>query len=204
MRNSSNDIYESLSDSLQINEWFQVLNRLKKCSSTQRNLLLTGATGYVVELLALLIHYWSRRPGKFVMVDCSLWKDCELNSGKRCISHLYKRLKDFEDAVFKARGGTLFLFKVEQLGNMFQRHINMLFDVNGSSHCIAHHWNTYQSPLDVRFISSISGMLNDHLKSKNLSEKLFYNLSGLRIDLKVNPYKMPIFHHIVPARHLNH
>lgn len=106
--------YEFIGGSGKINE---IKERIKKVAGTDSPILILGESGTGKELVANLIHYNSKRTGKFVPVNCSAFPsellESELFGYKK--GAFTGAVKD-KDGLFKvANRGTLFLDEISAL-----------------------------------------------------------------------------------------
>ncbi|MEJ7616021.1 MAG: sigma-54 dependent transcriptional regulator [Pyrinomonadaceae bacterium] len=95
----------------------RLLDYAERVAATDRTVLITGETGTGKEIIARLVHQWSKRPGKFVALNCAALTEnlfeTELFGHKR--GSFTDAVEDRLGAAREASEGTLFLDEVAEL-----------------------------------------------------------------------------------------
>ncbi len=170
--------YEIIGESEKIKE---VENKIMKVASIDSPVLILGESGTGKELVANLIHYNSKRTGKFIPINCSAFPsellESELFGYKRGAFTGADRDKD---GLFKvANRGTLFLDEISTLSIGLQPKLlraiqTMEFTPLGSVK--AEHVN-------VRIIAASNKDIEDLVMKGEFREDLYYRLNVIPINI---------------------
>jgi DNA-binding NtrC family response regulator len=154
----------------------EVVESIKKVSSSNCSILITGETGTGKELIAAAVHYNSlRRDENFVAVNCAALHENLLESElfgheKGAFTGADKRrIGRFE----QAHGGTLFLDEIGEMSLSTQAKVlrilqNQQFERLGSSQTMC---------VDVRIIAATNRNLKLAIQEGAFREDLFYRLN---------------------------
>jgi len=170
--------YEIIGESEKIKE---VENKIKKVASIDSPVLILGESGTGKELVANLIHYNSKRTGKFIPINCSAFPsellESELFGYKRGAFTGADRDKD---GLFKvANRGTLFLDEISTLPIGLQPKLlraiqTMEFTPLGS---------TKAEHVNVRIIAASNKDIEDLVMKGEFREDLYYRLNVIPINI---------------------
>jgi transcriptional regulator with PAS, ATPase and Fis domain len=159
-----------------------ILQVIRRVSTTDANILLTGETGTGKDFVAGLIHDASnRRAQPFIKIDCASIPFSLAES--EFFGYEKGAFSDASEAKFGklhlARGGTVYLDGVNHLPTTVQSKLlrfvqDRKVEPLGSSRA---------QTIDCRLIASCSDPLNVCLQQKQLREDLYYRLAGVSIDL---------------------
>ena len=159
-------------------EVLKVLSTIKKLSSTESRVLITGQTGTGKELVARKIHKSSTRSeNSFVVFSAALLK--EKNYEKKLFGEEYPNGNIDYGILEKASGGTLLLDEVAEIPFDIQSNIlRTLTDqkfkrINGSKDVF----------VDDRIISATSKALKKSILEKKLREDFYHRLNVVPIHL---------------------
>jgi DNA-binding NtrC family response regulator len=158
-----------------------ILKRAHRIATTAHPLLITGETGTGKELLARLVHEWSGRAGRLVIVNCGALVEGLVES--ELFGH---RQGSFADAVAdhtgfvrQAAGGTLLLDEVEELSQGAQAKLLRLIE-HGEIQTIGEPVPDY---VDVRIIAAANHDLKQRVAKGSFREDLFYRLQAFQVEL---------------------
>lgn len=156
----------------------ELLRAAHRVAATETPALITGEAGTGKELLARMIHEWSGRAGRFVVINCAALTETLLESilfghggsdGARGGAGVLRQ----------AAGGTLFLDEIAELSPGSQGKLLRLIE-NGEAHSIG---SSRPERVDVRVIASTSRDLKELVASKEFREDLFYRLNTFHLEL---------------------
>ncbi len=158
-----------------------VIQHARRVAEANSAVLITGEAGTGKEALARLIHGWSGRQGKFVVVDCASLPDSMVESlffGHR--TGAFKGASGEQlGAAREADGGSLFLTAVNELSMANQSKLLRLVDT-GEIYPIGVNLPEH---VDVRIIAAATQGLEDVVSKGNFRDALYYRLNVLRIDI---------------------
>ncbi|MFH1862757.1 MAG: sigma-54 dependent transcriptional regulator [bacterium] len=162
--------------------WKNVLNQARKVADSDINVLVSGESGVGKEVLARLIHLWSRRNERpFVPVNCSGLPETLLESELfGVIKGAYSgAVKDREGLIRTAKDGTVFLDEISELSLRSQaKFLRVLEDGEvkplGSD-------RTYKA--SCRFLAASNRDLRKEVEQGQFREDLFYRISSFQIHI---------------------
>jgi transcriptional regulator with PAS, ATPase and Fis domain len=153
-------------------------HRIAEAAST---VLITGETGTGKEILALLIHEWSGRDGKFVSINCGALTSTLIES--QLFGHLRgsftDAIKDHPGAVREAAGGTLFLDEIAELSAGNQSKLLRLIE-QGEIHTLG---ASLPEHVDIRIIAATNRDLKEAVAKKRFRDDLYYRLGTFHLHL---------------------
>jgi two-component system response regulator PilR (NtrC family) len=162
----------------------ELKQQIYKVSRTQAPIYIIGPSGCGKELVAKIIHQKSpRHSGPFIPINCGAIPSALLESelfGHRKGSFTGAN-KDKIGLFQAANGGTLFLDEIADLPLEMQ--VKLLRAIQEKS--IRPVGQTYEIPIDVRFISATHQDLTELVKEHKFREDLYYRINV--IQLKVPP-----------------
>ena len=159
-------------------EVLKVLSTIKKLSSTESRVLITGQTGTGKELVARKIHKSSTRSeNSFVVFNAALLK--EKNYEKKLFGEEYPNGNIDYGILEKASGGTLLLDEVAEIpfdiqSNILRTLTDQKFKRNNGSKDVF---------VDVRIISATSKDLKKSILEKKFREDFYHRLNVVPIHL---------------------
>ena len=159
----------------------ELLRAAHYIASTQATALITGETGTGKELLARMIHEWSGRAGRFVVVNCvavteALFESILFGYGKGSFPDA---VKDSTGVVRQAVGGTLFLDEIAELSPANQGKLLRLIE-HGETHAIG---EAMPERVDVRFIAATNCNLQERVAQKRFRADLLYRLNAFSLEI---------------------
>jgi DNA-binding NtrC family response regulator len=159
----------------------ELLRAAHYIASTQATALITGETGTGKELLARMIHEWSGRAGRFMVVNCvavteTLFESILFGYGKGSFPD---GLKDNAGVVRQAVGGTLFLDEIAELSVANQGKLLRLIE-HGETHAVG---EAMPERVDVRFIAATSCNLQERVAQKRFRADLLYRLNAFSLEI---------------------
>lgn len=145
------------------------IEKARRGAKKNSSIVITGETGTGKDIVAQGIHNESDRYIKpFIVLNCSTL------TAENIFSQLYGiESEGKKGKLQEANGGTLLIDHLDVLDSTLQAKLLHAVDlkmVNGE-------------PLDVRFITTISGDIDQLLSEKRLREDLFYRLNVMQITL---------------------
>ncbi len=162
-------------------KWNQQLIKLPAMAETQFPVFITGPSGSGKEILAKLIHRYSKRNyGPFVSVNCSALTESLVES--ELFGHIKGSFTGAEQsrkgAFESARGGTLFLDEIGDLPLSLQPKLlraleNSEIKPVGSDSCIQ---------TDVRIVAATHNTLQDRVAAGKFRQDLFFRLNVLKLS----------------------
>jgi DNA-binding NtrC family response regulator len=159
----------------------QIFGVVARIAPTHSTVLITGESGTGKELIARAIHYHSRRPGKFVSINCGALPESLLES------ELFGHEKGaFTGAIREKRGlfqeagkGTIFLDEITEMSPAMQ--VKLLRVLQDRS--VRRVGGTEEIPVDVRVIAATNRDLGDSIQKGTFREDLFYRINVIPISL---------------------
>jgi DNA-binding NtrC family response regulator len=159
----------------------EFLHEAHRIAGTQATVLITGETGTGKELLARMIHGWSKRAGRFMTINCaavteSLFDSLLFGHAKGGVT---EALQDNAGVVRRAEGGTLFLDEIAELSPANQAKVLRLIeygeaDVDGVPE---------QERADVRIIAATNSNLKELVAQKRFRADLLYRLNAFPLEI---------------------
>jgi DNA-binding NtrC family response regulator len=168
--------FEFIGESENINE---IKNKIKKVAPTDSPILILGESGTGKELVANLIHYNSKRTGKFIPINCSAFPsellESELFGYKK--GAFTGADKDKEGLFKVANRGTLFLDEISTLPLGLQPKLlraiqTMKFTPLGG---------TKVEEVNVRIIAATNKDIESLVENEEFREDLYYRLNVIPI-----------------------
>ncbi|MEL7368327.1 MAG: sigma 54-interacting transcriptional regulator [Myxococcota bacterium] len=159
-----------------------VYKRVRKVSTADISVLITGETGTGKELIAREIHRNSRRAhDPFVVVNCGAIPENLLES------ELFGHVRGaFTGAVYDkpgrfqaAHGGTLFLDEIGEMPPSLQ--VKLLRVLQERE--VTPVGDTKADPVDIRVVAATNRILEDEIKRQRFREDLYYRLNVVNITL---------------------
>lgn len=159
-----------------------VYQTVKTVAETDTTILITGKSGTGKELIALALHYNSKRKNKrFIAVNCGAISEnlieSELFGHKK--GAFTGAVSDKEGYVKAAEGGTLFLDEISELPPLLQ--VKFLRVLQEKEYTPV--GTTLALPANVRFIASTNRDLKEEVKAEKFREDLYYRLNVVEINL---------------------
>ena len=159
----------------------ELLRTAHYIASTQATALITGETGTGKELLARMIHEWSGRAGRFMVVNCVAVTETLFESilfGHRTGSFT-DAAKDSTGVVRQAVGGTLFLDEIAELSPANQGKLLRLIE-HGETRVLG---EPVPERVDVRFIAATNCNLQERVAQKRFRADLLYRLNAFSLEI---------------------
>ncbi|MBI1936724.1 MAG: sigma 54-interacting transcriptional regulator [Ignavibacteriales bacterium] len=159
-----------------------IINLIKKISSTNATALISGESGSGKELIARAIHDLSeRKKQNFVALNCAALPETLLES--ELFGHVRgaftNAIGDKKGLFELADGGTIFLDEVGETTELFQAKLLRVIQFG--------EFQKVGSPetkhVDVRIIAATNRDIEQLVKQKKFREDLYYRLNVLRIGL---------------------
>lgn len=159
-----------------------IVNIIKKISSTNATALISGESGSGKELIAHAIHDLSeRKKQNFVALNCAALPETLLES--ELFGHVRgaftNAIGDKKGLFELADGGTIFLDEVGETSELFQAKLLRVIQFG--------EFQKVGSPetkhVDVRIIAATNRNIEQLVKQKKFREDLYYRLNVLRIEL---------------------
>ncbi|MBO8151091.1 MAG: sigma-54-dependent Fis family transcriptional regulator [Candidatus Marinimicrobia bacterium] len=167
-----------------ISEEINKINRLiDKYAKSDANVLITGESGVGKELIALHIHYKSRRRFEnYVTVNCAAIPNELIESELFGYTKgSFTGARESKAGLFEqANGGTIFLDEIGEMPIGAQAKLLRVIET-GELQKIG---REKKYKVDVRIISATNANINKALEEKKIREDLFYRLNVLNIDVK--------------------
>ncbi|MDL1970656.1 MAG: sigma-54 dependent transcriptional regulator [Candidatus Desulfofervidaceae bacterium] len=143
--------------------------------------VITGETGTGKELVARLIHKYSKRKGPFVAINCSAFPETLIES--ELFGHVKGAfsgaIRDKRGLVEEADNGTLFLDEVGDLSMLMQTKF-LRFLQEGEFRPVG---STKAKRADVRIIAATNKDLEELIKQDKFREDLYYRLNVIKIHV---------------------
>jgi transcriptional regulator with GAF, ATPase, and Fis domain len=160
----------------------EIFKRIRKVSTTDISVLITGETGTGKELIAREVHNDSRRAkGPFVVINCGAIPENLLES------ELFGHVRGaFTGAVATkqgrfqaANGGTLFLDEVGELPLSLQ--VKLLRALQ--EHVVIKVGDNKPERVDIRVLAATNRVLEEEIKAGRFREDLYYRLNVVNLHL---------------------
>jgi DNA-binding NtrC family response regulator/Flp pilus assembly protein TadD len=159
----------------------EFLREAHRIAGTPATVLITGETGTGKELLARMIHEWSGRVGRFVVINCAALTETLFESilfGHRKGSFT-DAVRDNVGVVHQAAGGTLFLDEIGELSPANQGKVLRLIEY-GEVHTIG---VPEPERVDVRIIAATNRNLKEQASQKQFRDDLLYRLTTFQLEI---------------------
>ncbi len=159
----------------------EFLRGAHRIAGTKATVLITGETGTGKELLARMIHEWSGRAGRFVMINCAALTETLFESilFGHTNGSFTEAVSDSVGIVQQAAGGTLFLDEVAELSPANQGKVLRLLEY-GEAHTIG---MPEPERVDVRIIASTNRNLREQAAQKQFRDDLLYRLNTFQLEI---------------------
>ncbi|MBI3795658.1 MAG: sigma-54-dependent Fis family transcriptional regulator [Deltaproteobacteria bacterium] len=160
----------------------EIKTHLRKVAATESNTLITGETGTGKELVASLIHHYSRRrQNPFICINCAAIPDSLLESelfgyerGAFTGAHSLK-----EGRLKLADGGTLFFDEIGDMSAYAQAKILRAIE----SRAVERLGGTKSVPLNIRVIAATNRNLDQLVAEEKFRADLYFRLNVANIHL---------------------
>jgi DNA-binding NtrC family response regulator len=143
--------------------------------------LITGETGVGKENAAYAVHHWSKRPGRFIAVNCAAFTESLVES--ELFGHdkgAFTGATSAKPGLFEeAAGGTLFLDELGDLPGSIQAKLLRALETQK----ITRVGETRERPIDVRFVAATLHDLEAKVRSGMFRQDLLYRLAGATVIL---------------------
>ncbi len=159
----------------------EFLREAHRIAGTQATVLIMGETGTGKELLARMIHEWSGRAGRFVVINCAALTETLFESilfGHKKGSFIDAD-RDSLGVVQQAAGGTLFLDEIAEMSPANQGKILRLIEY-GEAHTIG---MPEPERVNVRIIASTNRNLKEQAAQKQFRDDLLYRLNTFQLEI---------------------
>lgn len=162
-------------------EIISIKKKIKKVSNLESPILLTGATGTGKEMIARIIHNYSKRSGNsFIYINCSavpeeLFEGIIFGTKKGSFTDAEEKVGLFQ----MADKGTLFLDEVDSMPLGVQGKILKAIE----DKCIRPVGGNNEIYLDVKIIASCNMDIEPLLNSTKLRKDLYFRLSVIQFQL---------------------
>jgi DNA-binding NtrC family response regulator len=164
------------------NQTAEFLREAHRIAGTQAAVLVMGETGTGKELLARMIHEWSGRAGRFVVINCAAVSEALFESV--LFGHSNGGFTDgvsgSSGIVRQAAGGTLFLDQIAELSPANQGKILRLIEY-GEAHGAG---SPEPEHVDVRIIAATSSNLKERVAQKLFRDDLLYRLNAFPLEIQ--------------------
>lgn len=165
-------------------EMRRVVELVRKAAPSDASVLVTGETGTGKQLVALALHYASRRADAlFIPVDCGAIPRDQVER------ELFGAARS-EGLVREADGGTLFLDEVSELAPALQAKLSRVLEEKAVGR---------SDPVDVRFIAATQRDLGALVERGRFRSDLYYRLNV--ISIRVPPLRERGADVLLLARH---
>ena len=176
----------------------QLVATIRRVAPSHSTALITGETGTGKELVARMLHFWSRRAeGPFVAVNCKAFADGVVES--ELFGHekgsFTGAIRDRAGCFERASGGTLFLDEIAEAGPDFQAKLlrvledGEVFRVGASK----------ARKVDVRIVAATNRHLRREVDGGRFRADLYFRLNV--IPLHIPPLRERIEDILALARH---
>jgi DNA-binding NtrC family response regulator len=159
----------------------QLLQEARCVARADEPVLLSGETGTGKEVLARLLHEWSRRAGPFVAINCAAL--CATLVESQLFGHrkgsFTGATEDYAGAARMAEGGTLFLDEIGELSLTNQAKLLRLIE-QGEVYALG---QALPERVNVRIIAATNHDLREQVARKLFRLDLFYRLAGFHLEL---------------------
>ena len=160
---------------------WDIFQTIAHTAGSDATVLIVGETGTGKDLLARAIHRQSKRPGRFVAVNCSTISpeiiESELFGHER---GAFTGAHQQKEGLFRyADGGTIFL---DEIGDMpVQTQLSLLRVLQEQT--VRPVGSHQEIPIDARVIAATNASLADAVQSGSFREDLFYRLDVIRLEV---------------------
>ncbi len=159
----------------------QLLCEARSVAQAGGVVLLSGETGTGKEVLARLIHEWSKRTGPFVAINCAAL--CATLFESQLFGHRQGSFTgattDYIGAARAAEGGTLFLDEIGELSLGNQAKLLRLIE-QGDVYALG---SALPERVNVRIVAATNHDLRQQVERKLFRADLFYRLAGFHLEL---------------------
>ncbi|WP_137129534.1 sigma-54 dependent transcriptional regulator [Rhizobium sp. FY34] len=155
---------------------------LKQIADTDVDVLLTGETGTGKEVVASLLHRWSRRSrGNFVALNCGALPEQIMES--ELFGHepgaFTGAQKRRVGRIEHSSGGTLFLDEIESMAQATQVHMLRVLEMRE----VTPLGTNEVRPVDLRVVAAAKLDLGDPAQRRDFREDLYYRLNVVTLSI---------------------
>lgn len=155
---------------------------LKQIADTDVDVLLTGETGTGKEVVASLLHRWSRRSrGNFVALNCGALPEQIMES--ELFGHepgaFTGAQKRRVGRIEHSSGGTLFLDEIESMAQATQVHMLRVLEMRE----VTPLGTNEVRPVDLRVVAAAKVDLGDPAQRRDFREDLYYRLNVVTLSI---------------------
>ncbi|MCP4216650.1 MAG: sigma-54-dependent Fis family transcriptional regulator [bacterium] len=159
----------------------KIRERLITYSMVDEPVLLTGETGTGKTHIAGLIHYYSGRKGKFMIINTpgipeSLFESEMFGHAKGAFTDAKFEKKGL---VEEAAGGTLFIDEITEVAYSMQAKLLRFIETGKYTRL----GESMEREVDVRIVAASNKVLSTAIKDKEFREDLYYRLNVFEIEL---------------------
>jgi len=155
---------------------------LERLAPSELPILITGETGCGKENAAFAVHFWSKRTGPFVAVNCAAIGPEGLVEGE-LFGHdkgAFTGATSAKAGLFEsAAGGTVFLDEVAELPLAIQAKLLRALETRK----ITRLGETRERPIDVRLVAATNRPLDAEADAGRFRRDLYFRLSGATVIL---------------------
>ena len=158
-----------------------VLRQVAQAARTSMPVLLTGETGTGKEVAAQLLHAWSRRPGRFVAINCGAIPN-ELMEGELfgyARGAFSGAVHGHEGLVSAAAGGTVFLDEIDDTPHALQVKLLRVLE----DRVVTRLGDTTPRTVDFRLVAATNRDLRPLIETGSFGADLYERLAIVSIEL---------------------
>ena len=158
-----------------------LLRQIAQAARTAMPVLLTGETGTGKEVAARLLHSWSKRPGRFIPINCAAIPN-ELMEGELfgyARGAFSGAIHEHEGLVSAASGGTVFLDEIDDTPHALQAKLLRVLE----DRVVTRLGDTTQRTVDFRLVAATNRDLRPLIESGAFGADLYERLAIVSIEL---------------------
>ena len=158
-----------------------VLRQVAQAARTSMPVLLTGETGTGKEVAARLLHAWSRRPGRFVPINCGAIPN-ELMEGELfgyARGAFSGAVHEHDGLVSAASGGTVFLDEIDDTPHALQVKLLRVLE----DRVVTRLGDSTPRTVDFRLVAATNRDLRPLIESGSFGADLYERLAIVSIEL---------------------
>jgi DNA-binding NtrC family response regulator len=160
----------------------RMLATIRRVAPSRATTLIQGETGTGKELVARMLHFWSRRAeGPFVAVNCKAFADGVVES--ELFGHekgsFTGAIRDRQGCFERASGGTLFLDEIGEAGPAFQAKLLRVLEDGEVMRVGA----SKPRKVDVRIVAATNRGLRREVEAGRFRADLFFRLNVIPINI---------------------